>query len=218
MKINRNLFSAAIFAIVLFVFTKQAYAVKFDLIAPADTLQQGQDVVFTVSIDTEGSSVTSIQTGLTYDTQYLEYKSVAAGVAMDSVTADTTTYGAGKVLFSGSKTAGFNGSGVFATVTFTLIAQESGSTEICTLWTPSPTPTTPAINTPIPTTPPIIPTSPPQPTALPQTGIADSRNTGVVFAFMALLSAAGIFMLSQKRKYIEPKKVSHHTKEDKRKK
>lgn len=212
MKINRRFFSLFFFVIFLFVCTKQTYAVTFDLVAPSGVLERGQDVVFTINIDTQGTSVTSIQTGLTYDTQYLQYKSVAAGAAMDSVTADTTTYGAGKVLFSGAKTAGFNGSGVYATVTFTLIAQESGSTEICTLWTPNPTPTTPTTDTPIPTTPPLQPTTPPQPTALPQTGITDSRNTGVVFAFMSLLAASGIFLLAQKKKYIEPKKATHHTK------
>ncbi len=212
MKINRHLFSFFVFTALLFAFSKQTFAATFDLIAPSGTLTRGQDVVFTINLDSQGASITSIQTGLTYDTQYLQYKSVAAGAAMDSVTADTTTYGAGKVLFTGANGAGFNGSGVFATVTFTLIAQQSGQTEICTLWTPNPTPTTPAISTPIPTIPPLQPTAPPQPTALPQTGITDSRNTGVVFAFLSLLAAGGIFLLSQKRKYIEPKKVLHHTK------
>lgn len=210
MRISRYFFSIFFFIGVGFLFAQQAYAVTFDLIPPSGALKRGQDITFTITLDSLGASITSIQTGLTFDTQYLQYKSVAAGAAMDSVTADTTTYGAGKVLFTGAKGSGFNGNGVFATVTFALIAEQSGETEICTLWAPNPTPTTPPTNTPLPTAPPLQPTAPPQPTALPQTGIADSRNTGIIFAFMALLSAAGIFMLSQKRKYVQPKKALPH--------
>lgn len=200
-----------------FLFIKQAYAITFDLIAPSGTLTQGQDVTFTVNIDTEGQSVSSIQTGITYDTQYLEYKSVTTGATMDSVVADTTTYGTGKVLFSGTKTNGLNGSGVFATVTFTLIAQNPGSTEICTLWTPTSTTIEPSA-TPPSTITSIISTTAPQPTALPQTGVTDSRNTGVIFAFMAILAAGGIFILSQKEKYIQPKNIAHFTKKTKKNK
>jgi len=190
----------------LFLSIKQTYAVKFDLVAPSGTLTRGQDVVFTINMDTEGASVTTIQTGLTYDTAYLQYESVAAGAATDSVTADTSTYGTGKVLLSGTKTAGFNGNGVFATVTFKLVAQNAGSTEICTLWVPN-TPT--VTGAPTPTT--VVgatssPTAAPQPTALPTTGITDSRNSGVVLAVVFLLAAGGIYSLSQKQKYTQPKK------------
>jgi hypothetical protein len=126
---------------VLFLLVTPSFATKFDLIPPSGTLQRGQNITFTVNIDTEGTAVTSIQSGLTYDATLLQYVSVTAGAAMNSVVADTTTYGTGKVLFTGSNTAGFNGTGVFATVVFTIIAQSSGSTEICTLWLPQPSPT-----------------------------------------------------------------------------
>lgn len=132
----------------LIFFVRPSFATQFDLIPPSGTLQRGQDITFTINIDTEGTSLTSIQSGLTYDSTLLQYVSVTAGAAMNSVVGDTSTYGTGKVLFTGSNTAGFNGTGVFATVVFTIIAQSSGSTEICTLWLPEPTPT-------------IAPTSPP---------------------------------------------------------
>lgn len=135
-----------------FILATPVSATTFDLIPPSGTLQRGQDITFTINIDTEGESITSIQSGLTYDTTLLKYVSVTAGAAMNSVVADTTTYGAGKILFTGTNNAGFNGTGVFATVVFTIIAQSSGSTEICTLWLPepSPTPTPPVYSTPIP--------------------------------------------------------------------
>ncbi len=75
MKINRHLFSFFVFTALLFAFSKQTFAATFDLIAPSGTLTRGQDVVFTINLDSQGASITSIQTGLTYDTQYLQYKS-----------------------------------------------------------------------------------------------------------------------------------------------
>jgi hypothetical protein len=124
-----------------FLLVTPSFATKFDLIPPSGELQRGQDVTFTINVDTEGTSETSLQTGMTYDTTLLQYVSVTAGAAMNSVVADTTTYGTGKILFTGTNTAGFNGTGVFATVVFTIIAQSPGSTEICVLWLPEPSPT-----------------------------------------------------------------------------
>ena len=129
------------FISLLFVLAAPSYATKFDLIPPSGTLQRGQDVTFTINIDTEGEVVTSIQSGLTYDASLLQYVSVTAGAAMNSVVADTTTYGTGKILFTGTSNTGYNGTGVFATVVFTIIAQSAGETEICTLWLPETTPT-----------------------------------------------------------------------------
>lgn len=151
---NKKLLGTYIFFMFsfLFAFVSPTFATKFDLIPPSGTLSRGQDITFTINIDTEGTSVTSIQSGLTYDSILLQYVSVAAGAAMTSVVADTTTYGTGKVLFTGANTTGYNGTGVFATVVFKIIAQSSGSTEICTLWlpTPSPSPTPVPYGTPVP--------------------------------------------------------------------
>lgn len=156
----------------LFVYTPSSFATRFDLIPPAGELQRGQDITFTINVDTEGVSVTSEQAGLTYDSALLQYVSVAAGAAMNSVVADTSTYGTGKILFTGTNTAGFNGTGVFATVVFKIIAQSSGSTEICTLWLPEPTPTI----APTPTLGP-SPTLGPPPTAGPSCGTVCTANT-----------------------------------------
>lgn len=200
----------------LFAFSSPAFATKFDLIPPSGTLQRGQNITFTINIDTEGVSVQSIQAGLTYDATLLQYVSVTPGAAMTSVVADTTTYGTGKVLFTGANTAGFNGTGVFATVVFTIIAQSSGSTEICTLWLPEATPT-PGPTSTVPSATP-IPTLPPQPTALPVTGETDSRNIAVTLALSFFAAAGGVFYLSQRQKYAFPesKAKDHSTRRHKK--
>jgi hypothetical protein len=188
----------------LVVFPVSSHATTFDLVPPSGALKRGQDITFTININTEGMSLTSVQTGLTYDTTMLQYKSVTPGAAMTAVTADISTYGTGKILFTGTNATGFNGSGVFATVVFTIIAQSSGSTEICTLWMPDATPT------PLPTRvsgP--LPTSPPIPTALPVTGSTDARNSAVAVALGLFVAASGIFYFSQQQKYTVPTKVAH---------
>ncbi|MCX6730613.1 MAG: cohesin domain-containing protein [Candidatus Roizmanbacteria bacterium] len=188
---------------ILFALVTPSYAVNFDLIPPSGTLERGQNITFTINIDTQGTAVTSTQTGLTYDSTLLQYVSTTAGAAMNAVVADDTTYGTGKVLLTGTNTAGYNGTGVFATVIFTIIAQNPGSTEVCTLWMPTPT-GTPAPTPTVGPSPTPMPTLPPQPTALPQTGIADSRNTAIVFAISFIAAAGGVFYLSQKQKYSFP--------------
>jgi len=192
--------------LMLILFSPSVYAVSFDPVPPTTPLVRGQNFSFGININTEGNTVTTIQTGLEFDPTLLEYVSVTPGQAMNSVVADTTTYGAGKVLFTGTNTAGFNGTGVFATVIFKLIAATSGQTDICSLWLPEPTPSaapSPTIG-PSPTVGPSPtpgPTLPPQPTSLPKTGITDSRNTAMMLAISFLIAAGGVFYLSQKQKY-----------------
>ncbi|OGK63026.1 hypothetical protein A2334_01425 [Candidatus Roizmanbacteria bacterium RIFOXYB2_FULL_38_10] len=128
------------FIIAFFVSAPSAFAVRFELVPPSGELSRGQEVTFTVNMDTQGATINTIQTGMTYDTQFLEYVSSAPGAAMNSVTVDTSQ-GTGKLLFTGTNTAGFTGTGIYATVVFKIIAAESGSTELCTLWTPTPSPT-----------------------------------------------------------------------------
>ena len=70
---------------VFFVFTPSSFATSFDLIPPTGNLQQGQDITFTINIDTEGASITSVQSGLTFDSTLLQYVSVTAGAAMNTV-------------------------------------------------------------------------------------------------------------------------------------
>lgn len=162
-----------------------AQALTFDLLAPTGQLERGQDVQFTVNIDTEGASLASTQIGMTYETQYLEYVSVAPGSTFTTVSADVQ--GDGKIVFTGTKDGGYTGSGSFAVVTFKLIATESGSTQLCALFNPATTPT-PAPNA----------TAPPAPTALPTTGFFDRTAKGALLgvAFFAL-SAAGFFVFKK---------------------
>jgi len=197
-----------------FVLVPSSLATKFDLVPPSGTLQRGQDITFTINIDTEGTSVTSIQSGLTFDATLLKYVSVTAGAAMNAVVADTTSYGTGKVLFTGTNNTGFNGTGIYATVVFNIIAQSSGSTEICSLWLPTPTATPGPTSAAAPTA--IPPTAAPQPTALPVTGSTESGNAMTVIAVGFLAAAGGVFYFSQRRKYSVPdhpeKKRIHQSK------
>lgn len=179
-------------------FVPSAFAVSFDLIPPSGALSRGQDVTFTVNIDTEGASVTSIQTGMTYDTQYLQYVSASPGSAMTNITVDTSQ-GTGKLVLTGSNTSGFTGTGAFATVVFKIIAEQSGETELCTLWAVTPTNTPPIV----PTTP-VQPTSPPPPTALPQTGFDMPKNTGAIAGGAFLLVAAAVMFYTRTNTYTRP--------------
>lgn len=206
-------------------------AVNFDLVPPSGTLTRGSDITFTINITTNGETVTSVQNGLTYDTQFLEYVSSAPGPAMTNLTVDTSQ-GTGKLLFTGTNSSGFTGTGIFATVVFKLIAEESGQTDLCTLWTPTPT-TPPAqcnssctSNTDCSggmycyvvggqttgfcrnqTCPDqtnctcIQPTSPPVPTALPQSGFELPQNSGAIAGALFLAAAAGVFMYTKKSAY-----------------
>ncbi len=194
----------------LYVIPLSAFAaVKFDLVPPSGQLSRGQDVTFTINIDTQGASVSTIQTGMTYETQYLEYVSAQAGATMNSVTVDPSQ-GAGKLVLTGTNASGYTGTGVFATVVFKIIATESGTTELCALWeiTPSPTPTTPPVG---PTTPPVIPTTPPPPppTALPQSGFEVPKNTALIAGGVFLLVAISVFLYSQKNTYTSQAHHSH---------
>lgn len=188
---------------VFLVSAPSALAVKFDLISPSGTLVQGQEVTFIINLDSQGDTINSIQTGMTYDTVPLQYVSAAAGAAMNSLTVDTTTQGTGKLLITGTNNVGFNGSGVFATVVFKILTP-SGSTELCTLWQPTATPTptslpvltaTPQVNQPSPTPAPVVPT------ALPQTGFDIPKNAGAIAGGAFLLAASAIYFHSKRNSY-----------------
>ncbi len=185
----KKCFIVVLFLLSLFVLPKTALAVRFDLIAPSGTLVRGQDIQFTVNIDTQGSTVTSQQIGLTYDTQYLSYVSVNPGLAMTTVS--TSDQGGGKLLLTGTNSAGFSGTSSFAIVTLKLIAASAGSTQLCTLWSPVPTPTTPpsATNPPQATSPPGA-TAPPPP---PKTGSASGTIGTVIIGLILIGGATGLY-------------------------
>ncbi|MBI5127242.1 hypothetical protein HZA76_02185 [Candidatus Roizmanbacteria bacterium] len=150
----KKVFSFVISFFMFLMLAQASFAVTFDLIAPSGALERGQDVKFTINIDTETKSYASTKIGMTYDTQYLEYVSVSAGNTFTTVSAEPLA--GGKLVISASSTSGYTGSGTFAYVTFKLIATSAGSTQLCALYNPeTPTPTS-APTTPVPTA---LPTS-----------------------------------------------------------
>lgn len=165
-----------------FLLAKSSFALTFDLIAPTEQLQRGQEVKFTININTEGKSYSQTQIGMTYDTQYLEYISVSAGDTFSTVSAEPA--GDGKLIIKGTNNSAYSGSGVFAYVNFKLIASSPGSTEICALFNPDTTPT------PNPTS----PTSPP-PSALPTSGNTNSANKAIFIGLLFLALAGSGFLI-----------------------
>jgi hypothetical protein len=179
----KKYFLITVIIVIFFLIPNKAYAIKFDLIAPqptADGFKRGQTVQFTINIDTQNQTVNSTQIGMTYDTRYLEYVSTTSGNAMTSVA--TENLGEGKLLFNGENNAGFSGQGTFANISFKIIAQAPGSTELCVLWNPETTPTaTPPASTPYPTT------SPPPPTSGEVKGVFTNSFFGLIFISIFLL-------------------------------
>lgn len=166
----------------LFLFPQKILAVSYDLIPPSGDLSRGQEVQFTISIDTQSKSLTSTQIGMTYDTKYLQYVSSTPGDAMSSVT--VADQGGGKLVFTGSNPQGFTGTGTFAYVNFKIIAAASGSTQLCVLFAPSPTP---------------APTGP-VPTELPKTGNMSEMIWAAVGTFFVVTSTS-YFLLSRRARY-----------------
>jgi len=171
-------FLISLFFITIFLlFPSYIYAVRFDLIAPQPPeggFMRDQTVQFTINIDTQGETVNSTQIGMTYDTRYLEYISTTPGDAMTSVS--TNNLGDGKLLFNGENQSGFSGQGTFAYVSFKIIAQAPGETELCVLWNPETQPTSP----------PSQPTAPP-PTAGEVKGVYTNSFFGLIFISIFLI-------------------------------
>ena len=177
----KKIFLVLLIGLVIFLIPRKTYAVKFDLIAPQPPeggFVRGQTVQFTINIDTQSQTIKSTQIGMTYNTQYLEYVSTTPGNAMTSVSTDNL--GGGKLLFNGENTAGFSGQGTFTYVSFKIIAQAPGETELCVLWNPATQPTSP----PQPTSP--QPTSPP-PTSGEVKGLFTNTFFGLTFISIFLL-------------------------------
>jgi len=176
----------------LLIIPNSVSATTFDLIAPTEQLVRGQDVKFTVNIDTEEKSLSTASIGMTYETQYLEYVSTAPGDSFTTVSADVQSDG--KLIITGSGDP-YSGAGTFAYVTFKLIATSSGSTQLCVLFNPtSVTPTPGPTSTPGPG----LPTSPPAPTALPKTGESTPMANGVILSSFFLILATGSFFIIKK--------------------
>ncbi|MBI4009052.1 hypothetical protein HY357_02365 [Candidatus Roizmanbacteria bacterium] len=180
-----------VFFLIVFPLFHKVYAVTYDLIAPEGQLHRGQEVQFTIYIDTEGTTVTTGQIGVTYETQYLEYLGITAGPAMTSVTAAPQE--TGSFLITGTNASGFSGNDIFANLNFKIIADAPGETQLCALWAPSPSPTVTPTNPPGTTTQPTTPL----PTSLPRTGNNVPKNYAGFLAGFFMLGAAGLLVLKK---------------------
>lgn len=174
---------AAFLFLTFFLIPNLVLAITYDLIAPSGELRSGGEAVFTINIDTDGSSLASSAIGMTYKTQYLEYVSTAPGDSFSTVSADIQD--GGKLIITGSSDDPYSGSGVFAYITFKIIATGPGSTELCALYNPSSVTPTPV-------------TSEPVPTALPKTGESNPAIGGIILASL-LFAAAGISLFVFKK-------------------
>ena len=169
-------FLTVLLCILCFMFyVSSAHALTFDLIAPSGELIRGQETKFTINIDTEGRSFTSTQIGMTYDVNFLEYVSTSPGSTFTTVAADPQD--GGKIIITGSSTSGYTGSGSFAFVTFRIIAQSPGSTQLCALYNPTnPTPTS-------------LPPGVPTPTSLPRSGSFTESGRGIISGLVMIIIA-----------------------------
>lgn len=127
---------------------------------PGSPLRKDQIVQFALTADTGGSTVRTANGGITYQTQYIQFLNVQAGSAFPTVTQDTSV--PGTVMLNFSNPDGFSGTGVVAILTFRIVSDVPGSTQLCSTFIPSPTPT----NSPTPTDSP-TPTPSDTPTATP---------------------------------------------------
>ncbi len=181
--------------------TQPVYAVQYDLIAPSGQLTRGSDIQFTVTIDTQGETVSTVSIGMVYDKSILQYEKTDPGNTFTTVSATQSDGGpsnvgnasfsqSANIIFNATSDTGYSGSGNFAVVTFKLIATASGSTSLCVLFNPTTSPTT--APTAVPTTPGAAPT------ALPRTGAIDKTDQAAV-AGIAFLLAAGAGVIIGKR-------------------
>ncbi len=185
MQIKKLLLTTSLFLLTLLLTPFSVQAISFDLIAPSGQLTRGQEVKFTVNINTEGKSLSSSSIGMTYETQYLEYVSTAPGNTFTTVSTDIQS--GGKLIITGSSATSYSGSGTFAYVTYKIIATDLGSTQLCTLFNPSSSTPTPQ-----PTSPPVVPT------LLPKSGETNSTTRGIILASALFITAAGGFIALKK--------------------
>lgn len=173
----------SILAVSILIFKPPVFATTYELIPPSGQLNRGQEIKFTINIDTEGSTITSPNIGMTYETQYLEYVSVTPGETMNNVSVNKQ--GGGKLIITGTSNAGFSGKGVLAYVNLKIIAAAPGSSQLCVLWAPE-APVQPTDV--LPTT--VIPT------AMPKTGSVNKTTLFAVLGFVFVISSATVLYLT----------------------
>ncbi|MBI3620428.1 LPXTG cell wall anchor domain-containing protein [Candidatus Roizmanbacteria bacterium] len=182
-----------------------AEATKFDLIGPTDTLTSGQQVKFTVTIDTQGKALASTQIGMTYKTNVLQFVNIVPGTTFSNLS--STPDSTGNIVITGSSATPFSGTGDFAYVTFKIIATSPGSTDLCVLYVPSVTPTVTPNLTQTPT--PVVTARPTAaPTSLPRTGTATSTDI-ILLGITLLITTAVLFFFNKKTAYSLKPKQTH---------
>src|SRR3989339_1795284 len=100
--IKKLLITTFLFLLSLVFIPSSVLATTFDLIAPTGQLTSGQEIKFTINIDTEGKSLSSTSIGMSYDTVYLQYVSTSPGNTFTTVS--STTQDGGKLIINGSST------------------------------------------------------------------------------------------------------------------
>jgi hypothetical protein len=189
-----------VFVVFCFLLSQEsvpAWATRFSIVAPTGTLTRNQDVPFTINIDTEGVTLTTAQTDVRLDTNFLQYVGVTPGPLFTTVTGGSVS--SDTVRLSGSVASGnpgVTGTGVFATMTARIIADTSGEATLCTIVTPTtPTPVPTVPTAPTATTVPGQPTSPPVVTAPPVTTLPRSgtvENVLILGILGLVLASIGV--------------------------
>ncbi len=153
--------------------TKAEAAVIYDLIPPPTPILRNSDVTFTVTVDTQGQTIKEGSVWLSYQTDYMTFDDVTAGP--DNNFPNITHSLDGDIIkIQATNSAGFNGTGVFSLVKFTMkdIEPPTGGVKLCVLEQPTPTPSPTFTPTPLPSstpspTPSATPTFTPTPTETP---------------------------------------------------
>lgn len=161
-------------------------APSFSLVAPAGQLSRGQNIQFTVKIDTAGEAVTTSTVTLRYDTKYLKFISAQPADAADAINSTEPT--AGEVVLSGTSNS-YTGVGNYAVLTFNIVADAPGGTELCTVYSPTNSTTTGSSvvgSTSTTGTTGVATTSTQSVADLPQSGAAETTLLAVIGATVAL--------------------------------
>lgn len=166
---------------------------QLDLIPPSGTLKRGDDVQFTITIDTGGAAVSTLQVGLEYDSAVLQYLNTTPGDTYQTISA--TPLNSKQILISASNPVGTSSQGNLAYVEFKIIADAPGETELCALFLPEATPG------PSPTPGP----STVAPSSLPVTG-EDGNGPTMIVMGAALLVVAGTFFVAGQTIFFKPRK------------
>jgi uncharacterized protein YggU (UPF0235/DUF167 family) len=167
-------------AIVLVFGARHASAASsFSLVAPSGQLSRGQDVQFTINIDTAGETIDAAAMALRYDTAYLKYVGIQPGDATTSVSGTESSSG---VVNIEAQSSAFSGTGTFAVITFNIIAEQSDSTQLCSISSATTTPTNSGSTTGGSTS----TGSSARVSTLPQSGAAETTLLAVIAATFAL--------------------------------